>query len=75
MKKIYIINCQDAWCPENNNGDYIVEAWASELEAEERCKVLDKQSKGLYFHYPMEYELQGKEELQPWDEKRVSGAV
>jgi hypothetical protein len=75
MKKVYLISCQDAWCPENNQGDWILEVWQNEMEAEERCKVLDKKSKGMYNHYTIEHELHGSEELQAWDEKRVSGAV
>lgn len=32
---IYLINKQDRWCPENNNGDYIVAIFANEQNAKE----------------------------------------
>jgi hypothetical protein len=43
MTKIYLINKQDRYCPENNNGDYFIEAWSTEKLAYKRASELDKE--------------------------------
>lgn len=55
--KIYLINKQDKWCPEKNNGDYFIEAYLGENKAEKRAKSLDKQDTN-YIHYVNEMEIQ-----------------
>lgn len=40
--KVYLINKQDKYCPENNNGDYIVEIYLGKNKAERRAKTLDR---------------------------------
>jgi hypothetical protein len=42
MKFVYLINQQDRWCPENNNGDCFIEAWSNEAAAEARAAKLNK---------------------------------
>lgn len=42
MNTVYLISKQDN-CPENNNGDHIIEAWTDLKKAEERVAILDKQ--------------------------------
>ena len=57
MKKtIYLINRQDKYCPENNNGDYIVEAWLTRFEAEQAAKDLDEIEPSWY-HIVQEIEV------------------
>lgn len=41
MQEIYLISKQDKYCPENNNGDYIIECWDNYLDAKTRCEQLD----------------------------------
>jgi hypothetical protein len=53
---IYLINKQDRYCPENNNGDYFVEAYLGKVKAEKRVKVLDKQDP-MWAHYVCEMEI------------------
>lgn len=40
--KVYLINKQDRYCPENNNGDYIVAAFLDIDLAKEYCEKQDK---------------------------------
>lgn len=56
MNIVYLINKQNKYCPENNNGDYIVEAYSTKELADKRCKVLDKEDKNNE-HFVMEFAL------------------
>jgi hypothetical protein len=44
MKKVYLIDKYDKYCPENNNGEYIVGVGSSREEAEKMVKRLEKDS-------------------------------
>lgn len=41
MKFAYLIDKQDRWCSENNNGSYIIEVWSDKTQAIKRAKELD----------------------------------
>lgn len=59
MKKIYLINKQDRYCPENNNGDYIVAAYSNEERAEQEAIRLDKEDpSAIHFVHEMRIEDQ-----------------
>lgn len=57
--KVFLINRQDKYCPENNNGDYIIEAWLNEEDAKVACDELDQRNP-LWSHYINEMELGDK---------------
>lgn len=54
--KVFLINKQDKYCPENNNGDYIIEAWSTFEDAEKACKTLDEIDP-CWSHYICEMDL------------------
>ena len=51
MKKVYLINEYDRYCPENNNGDYFIAAFSTRELAEAFVKKYDgdkTEPEGLY---------------------------
>jgi len=55
--KIYLINQQDKWCPENNNGDYFIPGcYLKETNAETKCNELDIENPN-YYHCVHEFEV------------------
>ena len=61
MKFVYLINQQDRWCPENNNGDYFIEAYSTEEAADARCAELNKKE-DIWIYYVREFVLDATEE-------------
>lgn len=60
LKKVYLISSQDKYCPENNNGDHIVEVWDDLSKAEQRRVELDREYP-TDTHYLIEMDLNKKE--------------
>lgn len=61
VDSVYLINKQDKFAPENNNGDWIVEAYLDEDFAVERANELDDFD-GMYSHYVIEMKIGNKNE-------------
>lgn len=72
--QVYLIDRQDRWCPENNNGQYIIEVWGDGEKAADRANYLDK-TETLWYHNVIAYELEDGKVVSDWDEGRPSGAV
>ncbi len=49
MKVVYLINKQDAYCPENNNGDYIIAAFLNREEAIEYVGTAEEDDSSYSF--------------------------
>lgn len=61
--KVYLINKQDNWCPENNNGDYFIEAWSTEEKALNRLKELNKKDNQADWYYVHAFDLDKMSDL------------
>lgn len=57
MKVIYLINKQDKYCPENNNGDYIVAAFSNKEKAQKEAFRLDRKDPSS-IHYINEMKIE-----------------
>lgn len=56
MNFVYLINQQERYCPENNNGDYFIEAYSDETIANSRCAELNKKE-DMWVYYVREFAL------------------